>query len=175
MGPICAALEIDRGASSHWVIGGVLIEGFIFDDAASSEGRYEPGPCPATELGIDGTDDNIIRDGAIETMNLDGCERREWNREWGFWGVEGRELVDKFRVNLANGIDVEETWVLEGLEELMIDVVDSGRIFLVVILLYEGNIGVGIVGGRGGNIELGGGGEDAVLCRYNVCVSVLVV
>ena len=72
MGPIRAALEINWGASSHRVIGGVLIKGFIFDDAASSEGRYEPGPCPATELGIDGTNDNIVRDGAIETRNLDG-------------------------------------------------------------------------------------------------------
>lgn len=175
MGPICTALEIDGGASSHRVIGGVLVEGFVFDDAASSEGRHEPGPCPATELGIDGANDNIIRDGAIETRNLDGCERGEWNREWGFWGIEGREWVDEFWVDLANGIDVEETWVLEGLEDLMIDVVDVGCIFLVIILLHEGNIGVGIVGGRGGNIELGGGGEDAILCGYNVCVSVLVV
>ena len=84
-------------------------------------------------------------------------------------------MVDKLRVNLANGIDVEETWILEGLEDLMIDVVDIGWVFLVIVLLYEGKIGIGIVGGRGRNIELGGRGEDAILCRYNVCESVLVV
>lgn len=58
--PICAPLDIDWGTSSHGVVGGILIKGFIFDDAAPSKGRDESGPGTATELEIDGTNDDVV-------------------------------------------------------------------------------------------------------------------
>lgn len=60
MGPVRTSLDVDWSASSHGVIRGVLIDGFIFDDAASPEGSDEPGPRSAAELGIYGTDDDVV-------------------------------------------------------------------------------------------------------------------
>jgi len=152
-----------------------LVETFIFDDTASFQGRDEPGPGPATELGIDGTDDDVVSDSAIETGDLYGRERGEWNGEGGFLGIKGRELVDKFWVDLADGINVEQTWVLEGLENLTVDIVKISDVLLFIVLLREGHVGVGVVGSGGGNVELGRGEKGVVLRSYYVHVSVLVI
>ena len=135
IGPICAALGIDWSTSSHGVVGGVLIDGSIFDDAAPSEGSDEPGPTSAAELGMDWTDDDVVGDCAIETRDLYGGERGEWNGKRGFLGIQGRKLVDEFWINLADGIDVEETRVLKGLKDLAVDVVNVGDILLFVVVL----------------------------------------
>lgn len=60
MGPVCASLKVDWGAPSHGVVKGVLIEGFVLDDVISSEAGDEPRSGPTTELGVDGTDNNIV-------------------------------------------------------------------------------------------------------------------
>jgi len=112
IGPICASLDIDWGTSPHGIVGRVLVERFVFDDAASSEGGNESGPGSAAELGVYRADDDIVRDCAIETGDLYGRERGEWNGKGGFLGIKGRELVDELWVDLADGIDVEQTWVL---------------------------------------------------------------
>ena len=152
-----------------------MVERFIFDDVTSSEGRDKPGPGPTAKLGIDGTDDDVVCDGAIETGDLYGRERGEWYGEWGFLGIEGRELVDELWVDLADGINVEQTWVLEGLEDLTVDIVKICDFLLLIVILREGHFCVGVVCSGGGNVELGGGEKGAVLRSYNVCVSVLVI
>lgn len=58
--PICASLGINWRASAHGVVGRVLVERFVFDNAAPSERSDKPGPGSAAELGIDGTDDDVI-------------------------------------------------------------------------------------------------------------------
>lgn len=57
----------------------------------------------------------------------------------------------------------------------MINIVDIGGIFLIIVFLSEGDVGVGIVGSRGRDIELGGGGKGVVLCGYDVGITVLVI
>ena len=83
--------------------------------------------------------------------------------------------MDELWVDLANGIDVEKTGVLEGLEDVMVNIVDIGDIFLVIVLLSEGDVGVGVVGSGGGDIELGGQRKGVVLRSYDVGVSILVI
>lgn len=84
-------------------------------------------------------------------------------------------MVDELWIDLANGIDVEKTWIVEGLEDAMINVFEIGGFFLVIVLLGEGEVGVGIVCSRCGDVELGGGTKDVVLRGYNVGVSILVI
>jgi len=167
-------LDVNRSAPSHGVVWGVLVERPVFDDAAPSERSNESGPCSAAELEIDGTDHDVVRDCAIETRDLYGRERGEWNGKRGFLGIEGRELVDDLWVDLADGINVEKARVLEGLEDLTVNVVKIDDILFLIVLLRDGHVGVGIVGSGGGNIELGG--EEGVVFRsYNVRVSILVI
>jgi hypothetical protein len=90
-------------------------------------------------------------------------------------GIQGGELGDELWVDLANGINVEEAWVLESLKNVVVDVVEIGDIFLVIVLLSEGDVGVGVVSSGGGNVELGGGGKKVVLRSYDACVSILVI
>ena len=90
-------------------------------------------------------------------------------------GIQRRKLVDEFWVNLANCIDIEETGVLKGLEDLSINIADICGIFLVIVLLGEGDVCVGIVCRGGGNAELGRRGKRVVLGGYNICISVLVI
>lgn len=89
-------------------------------------------------------------------------------------GIEGRELVDELWVDLADGIDVEQAWVLKGLEDLTVDVVEICGILLLIVLLGEGHVGVGIVGSRGGDVELSGE-KGVVLGSHDVCISVFVI
>lgn len=135
IGPVGAALGIDRSASSHGVVGGVLIDRSIFDDAISSEGSDEPGPTSAAEFGMDWTNDDVVGDCAIKTRDLYGRERGERDGERGFLGIQAGKLVDEFRIDLSDCINVEETWVLEGLKYLMVDVVEVGEIIIFVVLL----------------------------------------
>jgi len=151
-----------------------LVEGPVFDDVAPSEGSDKPGPGSAAELGIDGTDHDVVRNCAIETRDLYGRERGEWNGKRGFLGIEGRELVDDLWVDLADSIDVEKARVLEGLEDLTVNVVKIDDVLLFIVFLREGHVGVGIVGSGGGDIKLGGE-EGVVLRSYNVRVSILVI
>ena len=104
-----------------------------------------------------------------------GREGREGDGKGGFLGIEGRELVDELWVDLADSVDVKQTWVLESLEDLVVDVVDIGGIVLFIVLLGEGHVGVGVVGSGGGDVELGGGEMEIVLGGEDVCVSVLVI
>lgn len=172
--PICAALDVNWSASSHGVVGGVLVERPVFDDAAPSERSDEPGPGSAAEPGIDGTDHDVVRHCAVETRDLYRRERGEWNWKRGFLRIKGGELVNDLWVDLADGINVEKARVLEGLEDLMVDVVKIGDVLLFIVLLREGHVGVGVVGSGGGNTELGG--EEGVVFRsYNVRVPILVI
>lgn len=84
-------------------------------------------------------------------------------------------MVNELWIDLADGIDVEETGVLEGLEDLMVDVVEIGDVFLLVVVLSKGGVGVGIVGSGGRYAELGGGGKGVVLCGYDVRVPILMI
>lgn len=54
------SLDVDWSASFHGVLRGVLIGGFIFDDAASPEGSDEPGPRSTAEFRIYETEDDFI-------------------------------------------------------------------------------------------------------------------
>jgi uncharacterized membrane protein YgcG len=83
-------------------------------------------------------------------------------------------LVDELWVDLADGIDVEQAWVLEGLEDLTVNVVEIGGILFFIVLLRECHVGVGVVGSGGGNIKLGGE-KGVVLGSYDVCISILVI
>ena len=151
-----------------------MVERPVFDDAAPSEGSDKPGPGSAAEPGIDGTDHDVVRDGTIKTRDLYGRERGEWNGKRGLLGIKGRELVDDFWVDLADSINVEKTRVLEGLEDLSVDVVKIDDIFFFIVLLREGHVDVGVVGSGGGNVELGG--EEGVVFRsYNVRIPILVI